>query len=41
MIGQFGANEVSEPDIEIFNENAETIINEVFGDRTAKVYFID
>jgi len=40
MIGRIGANEIKEPDIEIFDENAEEKINNIFGDKTAKVYFI-
>ena len=40
MIGQYGGNEESEPDILIFDENAEEKIGSVFGDRNAKVYYI-
>ena len=40
MIGQIGANEVKEPDIEIFDEMAEEKINNIFGDKTAEVYVI-
>lgn len=41
MIGQYGANEVKEPEIEIFDENAEDKILNIFGDKDAKVYFIE
>ncbi len=41
MIGQYGANEVKEPDIEIFDENAEEKILNIFRDKNAKVYFIE
>ena len=40
MIGQIGANEVKEPDVEIFDEMAEEKINNIFGDKTAEVYVI-
>ena len=40
MIGQYGANEVEEPPIEIFDENAEDIILNVWGDRNAQVWGI-
>ncbi|MBR6743457.1 MAG: hypothetical protein IKL94_03080 [Clostridia bacterium] len=40
MIGQFGANKISEPDILIFDESAEEKIKNVFGDKDAKVYTI-
>jgi len=39
-IGQYGANEIAEPENLVFDENAEKKINEVFGDKTAKVYYI-
>jgi len=41
MIGQYGANEEKEPEIEIFDENAEEKILNIFGDKNAKVYFIE
>jgi len=41
MIGQYGANEVKEPEIEIFDENAEEKIFNIFGDKNAKVYYIE
>jgi len=41
MIGQYGAKEVKEPEIEIFDESAEDKILNVFGDRNAKVYYIE
>jgi len=40
MIGQYGANEVKEPEIEIFDENAEDKILNILGDKNAKVYII-
>lgn len=40
MIGQWGGNEVKEPDIKMFDENAEEKINNVFGDKRAGVYYI-
>ena len=40
MIGQYGGNEKSEPDILIFDENAEEKIETVFGDKNAKLYII-
>ena len=40
MIGQWGGNEVEEPDIEIFDTDTEEKINNTFGDKTAKVYII-
>ena len=40
MIGQWGGNEIKEPEIEIFDEKAEEKINNIFGDKTAKVYVI-
>ncbi|MBO4941019.1 MAG: hypothetical protein J6D15_02300 [Clostridia bacterium] len=41
MIGQYGANEVKEPEIENFDENAEDKILNIFGDKNAKVYYIE
>ena len=41
MIGQFGANEIKEPDIVLFDDNAEKSINVGFRDKTAKVFHID
>ena len=38
MIGQYGANEEIEPDILVFDENAEEKIASVFGDKNAKFY---
>ena len=40
MIGQYGGNENGEPDVLIFDGNAEEKINNVFGDKSAKVYII-
>ena len=41
MIGQWGGNENGEPPIEIFDENAEEKIKNIFKDKDAKVYIID
>ena len=41
MIGQYGANEISEPDIMYFDGNEDVTIREVFGDKNAEVYIID
>jgi hypothetical protein len=41
MIGQWGASENGEPPIEIFDENAEEKIKNIFKDKDAKVYIID
>ena len=41
MIGQYGGNEKEEPKILIFDENAEEKINKIFGDKSAKVYYIE
>ncbi|MBR5538742.1 MAG: hypothetical protein IKU61_02460 [Clostridia bacterium] len=38
MLGQYGGNENGEPEILMFDENAEKTIKEVFGDKDAKVY---
>ena len=40
MIGQYGGNEIKEPDVLIFDDDAEDKINNVFGDKSAKVYII-
>jgi len=40
MIGQYGGNEKKEPEILMFDENAENAILNVFGDKGAKVYYI-
>lgn len=39
-IGQYGGNELAEPENLTFDETAEDKINTVFGDQTAKVYYI-
>ena len=39
-LGQYGANEIAEPPVLTFDENAERTITEVFGDRGAQVYYI-
>lgn len=41
MLGQYGGNENGEPEILMFDENAEKTINEVFGDKEAKVYYAE
>ncbi|MBQ7096238.1 MAG: hypothetical protein IJN80_07325 [Clostridia bacterium] len=41
MIGQYGANEIEEPAVEIFDENAEEKIQNILGDKSAKVYVIE
>ena len=40
MLGQYGANSVSEPPILPFDENVEETIKTVFGDENATVYTI-
>ena len=40
MIGRIGANENGEPPIEMFDDDAEDKINNIFGDKNAKVYII-
>lgn len=40
MIGQYGGNEVKEPDIEIFDDSAEEKIKNVFREKAPKVYII-
>ena len=40
-LGQYGGNEEQEPENLIFDENAEKKIQNVFGDRSAKVYYIE
>lgn len=40
MIGQYGANEIKEPDILYFNEDIENTVKNVFGDEKARVYTI-
>lgn len=40
MIGQYGGNEADEPEIVMFDDNAEETINTVFGDTSAEVYCI-
>lgn len=41
MLGQYGSNEIEEPAVEIFDENAEERIQNIFGDKSAKVYVIE
>ena len=40
MLGHYGANRISEPEMLMFDENAEDTIKNVLGDKTAKVYVI-
>ena len=40
MIGQWGGNEVKEPEVEIFDEMAEEKIKTVFKEKNPKVYII-
>jgi hypothetical protein len=40
-LGQYGANEVCEPPVLSFCENAKQDIVTVFDDKNAKVYYID
>lgn len=39
-IGQYGGNEIAEPENLVFDDRAEEKITEVFGDKNAKVYII-
>ena len=40
-LGQYGGNEIEEPEILKFDENVEHSIKNVFGDETAKIYYIE
>jgi len=40
MLGQYGGNEVREPEIELFDDRAEKTITSVWNDKNAKVYGI-
>lgn len=40
-LGQYGGNKTKEPDILKFDENTDESINNIFGDKTAKIYYID
>ncbi len=40
MLGQYGGNEIEEPEILGFDETAEEKISNIFGDKDAKVYYI-
>ena len=40
-LGQYGGNEVEEPRIIKFDQNAEDSIKNIFGDKTAKIYYIE
>ena len=37
-LGQYGANEISEPDVEMFGDNVKEIIENVFKDNGAKIH---
>ncbi len=39
MLGQYGGKENGEPQIRMFDDDAKTTINNVFGDKSAKVYY--
>ena len=39
-LGQYGANEISEPANMVFDEIADRRIADVLGDRDAKIYYI-
>ena len=41
MIGQYGGNEVSEPEIKLFDGDEEETIRDLFGDKDARVYAIE
>lgn len=41
MLGQYGSMEIKEPEILPFDETAEQKINDILGDRSAKVYIIN
>ncbi|MBQ8509904.1 MAG: hypothetical protein IJ493_08375 [Clostridia bacterium] len=40
MIGQYGGNELAEPEILVFDDEADVKIEKIFGDTDAKVYII-
>ena len=40
-LGQYGSNEVEEPANHSYDERAEEIITNIFGDQNSKVYFVD
>lgn len=40
MIGQYGGNEVKEPEIEIFDDNAEEKLEKIFKEKNPEVYII-
>ncbi len=40
MIGQYGGNEIKEPEMLVFDNNAEETIHNIVKDENAKVYFI-
>ena len=40
-LGQYGGNEIAEPEILKFDENADQSIKNIFGDKTAKIYYIE
>ena len=40
-LGQYGANNVEEPPIHAFFEKTDSIIENTFGDKNAKIYYMD
>jgi hypothetical protein len=40
MLGQWGGNEVKEPDTVMFSDKVDQVIENVFGDKNAKVYIV-
>ena len=40
MLGQYGANCVSEPEILMYGDSTENDITDVLGDKKAKIYFV-
>ena len=40
-LGQYGGNEVKEPESIKFDQKAEDSIKNIFGDKTAKIYYIE
>jgi len=40
MLGQYGGNSEQEPDILYFDDDVNSIVRDVLGDATAKVYTV-
>jgi hypothetical protein len=40
-LGQYGANQTTEPPVLSFVENSTEYVTNIFGDKNAKVYYID